>query len=76
MQILIKTAVGARLLAMYHSYSHRPPTSVSLFTTSANADRFAKYPQSVLRAAQPRTQPRTRTYAVYPPLRLTALAKF
>ena len=37
---------------------------------------FAKCPPRVLRAAQPRTQPRTRTYAVYPPLRLTALAKF
>ena len=43
---------------------------------SAHADRFAKCPPRVLRAAQPRTQPRTRTYAVYPPLRLTALAKF
>ena len=43
---------------------------------SANADRFAKCPPSVLRAAQPRTQPRMRTYAVYPPLKLTALAKF
>ena len=36
---------------------------------SANADRFAKCPPSVLRAAQPRTQPRMRTYAVYPPLK-------
>ena len=43
---------------------------------SAHADRFAKCPPRVLRAAQPRTQPRTRMYAVYPPLRLTALAKF
>ena len=42
----------------------------------AHAERFAKCPPRVLRAAQPRTQPRTRTYAVYPPLRLTALAKF
>ena len=42
----------------------------------AHAERIAKCPPRVLRAAQPRTQPRTRTYAVYPPLRLTALAKF
>ena len=40
-----------------------------LFTTSANAERFAKYPPSVLRAAQPRTQPRLRTYAASTPLR-------
>ena len=25
--------MGARLLAMYHPYSHRPPTSLSLFKT-------------------------------------------
>ena len=43
---------------------------------SANADRFAKCPPSVLRAAQPRTQPRMRTYAVYHPLKLRAFAKF
>ena len=28
-----KTAVGARLLAMYHPHSHGPPTSLSLFKT-------------------------------------------
>ena len=28
-----KTAVGGRLLAMYHPHSHGPPTSLSLFKT-------------------------------------------
>ena len=36
-----KTAVGGRLLAMYHPHSHGPPTSLSLFKTKPNADRLA-----------------------------------